>query len=53
MVLRAAHQEPAPLLEGETLKEGVRRGPYTSKELFEIAVQVADALEAAQRNYSS
>jgi serine/threonine protein kinase/tetratricopeptide (TPR) repeat protein len=35
------------LLEGETLKEGIRRGAYTTKELLEIAIQVAGALDAA------
>jgi serine/threonine protein kinase len=35
------------LLEGETLKEGIQRGPYATTELVKIAIQVADTLEAA------
>jgi serine/threonine protein kinase/Tfp pilus assembly protein PilF len=35
------------LLEGQTLKERVRRGPLKTDEMLDLAVQIADALNAA------
>src|ERR1700678_2061899 len=35
------------LLEGETLKERILRGPVPSGELLDLAIQTSDALEAA------
>src|SRR5690242_2122353 len=35
------------LLEGETLKHRISRGPLPCEELLEIALQISDALEAA------
>jgi len=35
------------LLEGETLAERIRRGPFDLEALLEVAVQIADALESA------
>jgi len=35
------------LLEGETLAERVRRGPFEIGELLELGIQIADALESA------
>jgi serine/threonine protein kinase/Flp pilus assembly protein TadD len=35
------------LLEGETLAEMIRRGPFPLDTLLEVAVQIADALESA------
>ena len=42
-------------LEGQTLKERIARGGFTSAELLDFAIQVAGALDAAhaQGNYSS
>jgi serine/threonine protein kinase len=35
------------LLQGETLKERIRRAPLSSEQVLEIGIQAADALEAA------
>jgi serine/threonine protein kinase/tetratricopeptide (TPR) repeat protein len=35
------------LLEGETLKERIRRGPISNDELLDLGIQASDALEAA------
>lgn len=35
------------LLEGESLKERIRRGPLPYEELLELGIQISDALEAA------
>jgi non-specific serine/threonine protein kinase len=35
------------LLEGESLKERIRRGPVPYDELLELGIQISDALEAA------
>src|SRR5215469_12368353 len=35
------------LLEGESLKERIRRGPLRNNELLDLGIQTADALEAA------
>jgi len=35
------------LLEGETLAERIKRGPFELKQLIELGVQIADALESA------
>ena len=35
------------LLEGETLGERIRRGPFVVGELLELGIQIADALESA------
>jgi non-specific serine/threonine protein kinase len=37
------------LLEGETLKERIARQPLPLDEVLELAIQIADALDAAQR----
>jgi eukaryotic-like serine/threonine-protein kinase len=36
------------LLEGESLKERVRKGPIPTEELLDFGIQISDALEAAQ-----
>jgi len=35
------------LLEGETLAERIRRGPFELQQLLELGIQIADALESA------
>ena len=35
------------LLEGETLAERIKRGPFELQELLELGIQIADALESA------
>jgi len=36
------------LVEGETLAELLRRGPIAVEEVLKVALQIADALEAAR-----
>ena len=36
------------LLEGESLKERIRKGPIPTEELLDFGIQISDALEAAQ-----
>jgi eukaryotic-like serine/threonine-protein kinase len=43
------HYIISELIEGETLRQRMARGPMTSEKIIEIAVQVANALAAAHR----
>ena len=41
------------LLEGESLREAVRRGPLPIALVIDIGIEIADALDAAHRRVSS